>query len=54
MSVLAVTVTEYLVMRRVCACGCATTADLPAGVRGGPVCYGPHLTAAATWLASRT
>jgi len=50
---LAVTVTEYLIMKRVCACGCATTADLPAGVRGGPVCYGPQVAAAVTWLASQ-
>ena len=50
---LALTVTEYLMMRRVCSCGCATTADLPAGVRGGPACYGPNVTAAATWLASQ-
>lgn len=48
---LALTVTEYLIMRRICSCGCVTTADLPAGVRGGPVCYGPQVTAAATWLA---
>lgn len=51
--VLALTVTEYLILRRVCSCGCATTADLPAGVRGGPVCYGPQVGAAATWLASQ-
>jgi transposase len=50
---LALTVTEYLMMRRVCSCGCATTADLPVGVRGGPVCYGPQVGAAATWLASQ-
>lgn len=50
---LALTVTEYLIMRRICSCGCATTADLPAGVRGGPTCCGPHLSAAATWLASQ-
>lgn len=50
---LALTVTECLLMWRVCACGCATTADLPAGVRGGPVCYGPHVAAAVTWLASQ-
>lgn len=50
---LALKVTEYLMMRRVCSCGCATTADLPAGVRGGPTCYGPNVTAAATWLASQ-
>ena len=35
-------VTEYLMMRRVCGCGHVTTADLPAGVRGGPTCYGPQ------------
>jgi transposase len=50
---LALKVTEYLMMRRVCSCGCATTADLPVGVRGGPACYGPNVTAAATWLASQ-
>jgi uncharacterized protein DUF6444/transposase IS66 family protein len=48
-----VAVTEYLLMRRVCACGQATTADLPAGVRGGPTCYGPNVTAAATLLANQ-
>ena len=46
-------VTEYQMMRRVCGCGHATTADLPAGVRGGPTCYGPNVTAAATLLASQ-
>ena len=45
-------VTEYLMMRRTCGCGHATTADLPEGVRGGPTCYGPNVTAAATLLAS--
>lgn len=45
-------VTEYQVMRRVCSCGQATTADPPPGVRGGPTCYGPNVTAAATLLAS--
>ena len=50
---LALTVTEYLMMKRVCRCGCATTAALPAGVRGGPVCYGPEVAAAVTWLASQ-
>jgi transposase len=50
---LALTVTEYLVMKRVCPCGCVTTAPLPAGVRGGPVCYGPQVAAAVTWLASQ-
>lgn len=46
-------VTEYLMMRRVCGCGRATTADLPPGVRGGPACYGPNVTAACTLLASQ-
>ena len=46
-------VTEYQMMRRRCGCGHATTADLPAGVRGGPTCYGPNVTAAATLLASQ-
>lgn len=50
---LALTVTEYLIMQRVCCCGCVTTAPLPAGVRGGPVCYGPQVAAAVTWLASQ-
>ena len=46
-------VTEYQMMRRLCGCGHATTAGLPAGVRGGPTCYGPNVTAAATLLASQ-
>jgi transposase len=46
-------VTEYLLMRRRCGCGHATTAGPPAGVRGGPTCYGPNVTAAATLLASQ-
>ena len=50
---LALTVTEYLIMKRVCPCGCVTTAALPAGVAGGPVCYGPQVAAAVTWLGSQ-
>lgn len=46
-------VTEYQMMRRRCGCGHTTTAPLPAGVRGGPACYGPNVTAAATLLASQ-
>ena len=46
-------VTEYLMMRRVCECGHATTADAPSQVRGGPACYGPQVGAAAAWLASQ-
>ena len=50
---LSLAVTEYLLMRRRCGCGHATTAGPPAGVRGGPTCYGPTVTAAATLLASQ-
>ena len=46
-------VTEYLMMRRVCACGHPTTADAPPQVRGGPTCYGPQVAAATAWLASQ-
>jgi transposase len=49
----ALAVTEYQMMRRRCGCGHVTTAALPAGVRGGPTCYGPNVTAAATLLASQ-
>ncbi len=48
----ALTVTEYQMMRRTCGCGHVTTAAAPAGVTGGPVCYGPNVTGAATLLAS--
>jgi len=48
----AVSVTEYQMMRRTCGCGHVTVADLPPGVRGGPVCYGPNIAAIATLLAS--
>jgi transposase len=48
----ALTVTEYQMMCRSCGCGQVTTAPAPAGVTGGPVCYGPGVTAAATLLAS--
>ena len=47
----ALTVTEYQMMRRECGCGQVTTAP-PPGVTGGPVCYGPGVTGAATLLAS--
>ena len=49
----ALEVTEYLMMRRVCECGQATTAQAPSQVRGGPTCYGPQVGAAAAWLASQ-
>jgi transposase len=48
----AVQVTEYLLMARTCGCGHVSTAVLPAGVRGGPTCYGPNIAAAASLLAS--
>ena len=39
-------------MSRTCGCGQVTTAPPPPGVTGGPVCYGPNVTGAATLLAS--
>ena len=48
----ALTVTEYQMMRRTCGCGQVTTAPAPPGVTGGPACYGPNVTDAATLLAS--
>jgi transposase len=48
----ALTVTQYQMMRRTCGCGHVTTAPPPPGVTGGPVCYGPNVTDAATLLAS--
>src|SRR6266581_2694599 len=48
----ALTVTEYQMMRRTCGCGQVATASPPPGVTGGPVCYGPNVTGAATLLAS--
>ena len=48
----ALTVTGYQMMSRTCGCGQVTTALAPAGVTGGPVCYGPDVTDAATLLAS--
>ena len=48
----AVSVTEYQLMRRDCPCGHSTTAAAPPGVGGGPTCYGPNVVAAATFLAS--
>lgn len=43
-------VTEYLLVSRRCACGTVTCGQMPAGVRGGPVAYGPNLQAAAALL----
>jgi transposase/uncharacterized coiled-coil protein SlyX len=50
---IALSVTEYQMMRRTCTgCGAATTAAPPAGVTGGPACYGPNVVAATTLLAA--
>jgi transposase len=40
-------VTEFRLLSRRCPCGIVGAAAAPAGVPGGPVCYGPNLTAAA-------
>ena len=48
----ALTVTEYQMMRRTCGCGHVTAAPAPSGVAGGPACYGPDVTDAATLPAS--
>lgn len=47
---IAAVVTEYLLVSRRCGCGQVTCADLPVGVRGGPVAYGPNLKGAAALL----
>lgn len=44
------TVTEFRVVSRQCGCGQVSSGMLPPGVRGGPVCYGPNLTAAAAFV----
>jgi transposase len=43
-------VTEYLLVSRRCGCGVVSCGQMPAGVRGGPVAYGPNLQAAAALL----
>lgn len=40
-------VSEFLLVSRRCACGTVTRAQAPEGFTGGPVCYGPNLSAAA-------
>jgi transposase len=40
-------VTELRLVSRRCGCGIVGAAARPAGAAGGPVCYGPNLTAAA-------
>ena len=48
----ALTVTECRMICGTSGCGQVTTAPPPPGVTGGPVCYGPGVTGAATLLAS--
>src|SRR5256714_1395841 len=48
----ALTGTGDQMMRRTCRGGRVTPARPPPGVTGGPVCYGPNVTGAATLLAS--
>jgi transposase len=43
-------VTELRLVSRRCGCGWVSAGPLPASVPGGPVCYGPNLTAAAAFL----
>ena len=43
-------VTEYVLVSRRCGCGVVTCGEMPAGVRGGPVAYGPNLQAAAALM----
>ena len=47
-----VVVTEHRAERRKCACGCETTAPLPAEATG-PACYGPNLRALVCYLVVR-
>jgi transposase len=43
-------VTEYMLYKKQCRCGCVTTATPPAGVADAPVCYGPNLQAFVAYL----
>ncbi len=43
-------VTEYLLVSRRCGCGVVSCGQMPVGVRGGPVAYGPNLQARAALL----
>jgi len=45
----AVWVTEHRMHKRICRCGCVSTAPAPGGV-DAPVCYGPNLRAIAVYL----
>ena len=46
----ATTVLELRLVSRRCGCGQVSAGVAPAGVSGGPVCYGPNLTAAAAFV----
>ena len=45
-----VRVTEYLLHKKQCRCGCLTAATPPAGVADAPVSYGPNLQAFVAYL----
>ena len=45
-----VRVTEYMLYKKQCRCGCVTTATPPAGVADAPVSYGPNLQAFVAYL----
>src|SRR5664280_1186200 len=45
-----VRVTEYMLYKKQCRCGCVTAATAPAGVADAPVSYGPNLPAFVAYL----
>jgi len=45
-----VRVTEYMLYKKQCRCGCVTAATPPAGVADAPVSYGPNLQAFVAYL----
>src|SRR5674536_346153 len=45
-----VRVTEYMLYKKQCRCGCVTVATPPAGVADAPVSYGPNLQAFVAYL----
>src|SRR5664279_4008366 len=49
-----VRVTEYMLYKKQCRCGCVTAATPPAGVADAPVSYGPNLQAFVAYLSSPT
>jgi hypothetical protein len=48
-----VRVTEYMLSKKQCRCGCLTAATPPAGVADAPVSYGPNLPQASQRLTTR-